>query len=155
MTINLIAIHDDNLHLLQPFCEQPQLLQAAGMDYQPQLGLWGFQMLLQHEQLFLIQSDQQPAGLILISHCYDQTNQPIVGQGEVGYCVLPSMQGRGVATHGLAHVLTLPAVTTKYALLWAEVAATNQASQRVLIHNQFHKLQNNGQTERWQFEVIS
>lgn len=152
MKIRLTLIDHTNVAQLQPLLQQPQLLQAAGMDYQPALGLWGFKMMIQHERIYSIQVNQRVVGLILLSHLYDQSNQIIPQIGEVGYCVLPVFQNQGIATQAIHQLLNLSVVQYQMPTLIAEVAVTNHASQRVLVHNHFARAGTQHSVEQWRYQ---
>lgn len=153
LQISLQELTAADVEKLQPFLTQPALLMTAGMDYQPSLGYWGFQMLLQDEQLFLLTIHDQPAGLILVSHCYDWDNQILPEQVEIGYCVLPTFQHQGIATHGLQLLLQQLTRLTDYQLVIAKVQATNDYSKRALASNHFQHITGKGQIEQWQYQI--
>jgi GNAT superfamily N-acetyltransferase len=64
--------------------------------------------------------------------------EPASNQLEVGYGVVPSQRGRGVATRALAQLLAL--IEGRGLTIRAETAASNVASQAVLRHLSFNEV---------------
>lgn len=132
-----------------------QLCSAAHLDLPVQpaaLRMFSLKMLVKSVRLFKISMRVQPdnaIGLIMLDHCYDNQQNVISGEYELGYLLERSMWGHGIMTEAV-HILTkqVTAATT----LLAVTDRQNIASQRVLAKNGFYRFQINGGQIVWKYK---
>lgn len=144
-----------DLPALDRLLSDPQLCAAARLTLPIQpaaLRRFSLQLLVENVRLFKISEWRRPdsiIGLIMLDHYYNDRQEAIPGEYELGYLLERPMWGKGIMTEAV-HAFTGQFTTTS--TLVAVTDQKNVASQRVLAKNNFCRSRINDGQVIWKYK---
>lgn len=144
-----------DLPALDRLLSDPQLCLAARLTLPMQpaaLRMFSLQLLVENVRLFKISEQCQPdsiIGLIMLDHYYNDRQEAIPGEYELGYLLEQKMWGKGIMTEA---VRAFTGQITTADTLIAVTDLKNIASQRVLAKNNFCRSRINDGQVIWKYK---